>query len=222
MNMDHTANICFHGIGVPGREREPGEHHYWIPIELFDEILDYAAGNPRVNLSFDDGNASDVEIGLPALAARGLRAGFFPVAARIGQPGSVDRRGLRALVQHDMTIGSHGMRHRSWRGLGAADLDEELIEARKIIADASGTTVTTAACPLGLYDRAVLGRLRALDYTRVFTSDRSNSRPTAWLQPRFSVRETDTVEDVRAIVEGTRPRRRRVASAARMAIKRLR
>jgi len=222
MNVHHRANICFHGIGTPGRDLEPGEHQYWISTELFDEILDYVAANPRVSLSFDDGNASDAEIGLPALAARRLRAAFFPVAARIGQPGSIDRRGLRALVAHGMTIGSHGMHHRNWRGLKAADLDEELVQARKIIAAESGTPVTTAACPLGLYDRAVLRRLRALDYLRVFTSDRSIASAKAWLQPRYSVRGTDTIDDIHAIVEDARPLGRRVESAARIAVKRLR
>ena len=43
-----------------------------------------------MRISFDDGNASDLEIGLPALLERGLTATFFVLAGRLGRPGSLD------------------------------------------------------------------------------------------------------------------------------------
>jgi peptidoglycan/xylan/chitin deacetylase (PgdA/CDA1 family) len=199
--MTPRINLCFHGIGTPARELEPGEDPYWITPDLFGEILDYASTRPGVELSFDDGNASDVEVALPALRTRGLVASFFPLAARIGQPGSVDASGVRMLRADGMIIGSHGMHHQRWRGLGADALDEELVSARSVIAEAAGVSVTTAACPLGSYDRRVISRLRTLKYTRVFTSDRAVAKSSAWLQPRFSIRRDDTIDDVRALVE---------------------
>jgi peptidoglycan/xylan/chitin deacetylase (PgdA/CDA1 family) len=222
MSPDRRVNICFHGIGAPARQLEPGENPFWISTELFEQILDYVKPKVNVHLSFDDGNASDAEIALSALATRGMRASFFPVAARIGEAGSIDRSGLRALVGKGMTVGSHGMHHRSWRGLDAAGLDEELSEARKLIADAAGEPVSTAACPLGAYDRVVLRRLRFHGYAQVFTSDRAVARTKAWLQPRYSVRATDRIEDVQAMVEQPRPLSVRAKSAARLAVKRLR
>lgn len=199
--MQHQTNICFHGIGTPKRELEPGERKYWVSTDQFDEILGYLAKTPNVQLSFDDGNASDAAIALPALTAHGLRAAFFPVAARIGRTGSIDRDGLRALVRNGMDVGSHGMLHRSWRRLTDADLDEELILARALIAEESGAAIETAACPLGEYDRRVLARLRRLGYSRVFTSDRCAARPASWLQPRYSVTEDDRPETIRAAIE---------------------
>jgi peptidoglycan/xylan/chitin deacetylase (PgdA/CDA1 family) len=220
--VNHRVNICFHGIGRPSRDLEPGEALYWITEEMFGQILDYAARVPHLDLSFDDGNASDTGIALPELAARSLKGTFFPVAARVGRPGSVDGAGLRSLVRHGMTVGSHGMHHRSWRGLSAAELDEELVHAREIIAQASGMPVGIAACPLGAYDRTVLQRMRSLRYTQVFTSDRAIAPARSWLQPRYSVRTTDDIEDVRDIVERPRSLTERVASTARIAVKRLR
>jgi peptidoglycan/xylan/chitin deacetylase (PgdA/CDA1 family) len=199
--VQHQTNICFHGIGTPKRELEPGERKYWVSTDQFDEILGYLAKTPNVQLSFDDGNASDAAIALPALTAHGLRAAFFPVAARIGRTGSIDRDGLRALVRNGMDVGSHGMLHRSWRRLTDADLDEELILARALIAEESGAAIETAACPLGEYDRRVLARLRRLGYSRVFTSDRCAARPASWLQPRYSVTEDDRPETIRAAIE---------------------
>ncbi|HEY3087693.1 MAG TPA: polysaccharide deacetylase family protein [Jatrophihabitantaceae bacterium] len=220
--MQRQTNICFHGIGTPDRELESGEDPYWITNNQFEEILDYLAKRPSVGLSFDDGNASDVTIALPALVRRGLRATFFPVAGRIGRTGSVNRDGLRALVRHGMEIGSHGMHHQSWRRIPAAELDEELVRARMIIAEESGATVDTAACPLGEYDRRVLARLRRLGYSRVFTSDRSTAQPGSWLQPRYSVTADDSAVTVRATVEERVPATAAAFSFGKRVVKRWR
>ena len=218
-------NLCFHGVGVPRRELEPGEDPYWISADLFTDVLDLAAAQPDVRLSFDDGNASDVEIALPALAERGLTASFFPVAERIGRPGSVDSDGLRRLRGAGMTVGSHGMRHLPWRGMSDEQLGEELVDARRVIAEACGADpadVAEAACPLGRYDRRVLGRLRRLGYRRVFTSDRARARRAAWLQPRYSVRRSDDVASVRALLGEAPALRDRIVASARVTAKRWR
>jgi peptidoglycan/xylan/chitin deacetylase (PgdA/CDA1 family) len=220
--VQRLTNICFHGIGTPNRELEPGERKYWVSTDQFEEMLGYLAEAPDVQLSFDDGNASDAEIALPALAARDLRAAFFPVAARIGRTGSVDRDGLRALVRHGMDVGSHGMQHRSWRRLTDADLDEELVLARELIAEEAGAVVDTAACPLGDYDRRVLARLRKLGYSRVFTSDRCAARPASWLQPRYSVTEDDSPDTIRAAVEQRSGTAEAAVSAGKRLVKRWR
>ncbi|MGF1648019.1 MAG: polysaccharide deacetylase family protein, partial [Kineosporiaceae bacterium] len=110
-------NVCFHGVGEPARELEPGEDRYWVTVDTFRSVLDEIATWPAVRISFDDGNASDVEHGLPALRERGLPATFFVLARRLGLPGSLTGDDLRSLRDAGMTIGSHGMDHRPWRGL---------------------------------------------------------------------------------------------------------
>jgi peptidoglycan/xylan/chitin deacetylase (PgdA/CDA1 family) len=207
---------------VSRRELEPAEDIYWISTEFFREILDLVAPRPTVRLSFDDGNASDVEVALPALLERRLTAAFYPIAARIGQAGFVDSDGLRALVAAGMTVGSHGMWHRPWRGMTDQQLSEELVAARRVIVDDTGVPVDAAACPLGSYDRKVLRRLRRLGYRRVYTSDRARAKDRQWLQPRFSVRNTDSMETVRTIVTRQPDLRPRMMSSARIMAKRLR
>jgi peptidoglycan/xylan/chitin deacetylase (PgdA/CDA1 family) len=196
-----VLNVCFHGVGTPGRELEPGEAPYWVTVERFREVLDEIATWPGIRISFDDGNASDIEIGLPALVERGLRADFFVLAGRLGTPGSLDADQVGKLAAHGMTIGSHGMDHRSWRGLDPSTRDAEFVTARERIAEAAGAPVDLAACPLGRYDRRVLTDLRRLGYRHVFTSDRRPARPGAWLQPRYSVRHDDTPASLRAAVQ---------------------
>jgi peptidoglycan/xylan/chitin deacetylase (PgdA/CDA1 family) len=194
----HVVNLCFHGIGTPRRELEPGEDAYWIKVDRFLSILDEARTWPSVRISFDDGNASDFEIGLPALTERGLRASFFVIADRLDRAGSLASDQVRELSDQGMTIGSHGAVHRPWPGMDAATREREFVLARDRLADVAATPVDTAACPLGRYDRRVLWHLRRLGYRRVFTSDRRPAFPGAWLQPRYSLRRTDTAESLRA------------------------
>jgi peptidoglycan/xylan/chitin deacetylase (PgdA/CDA1 family) len=217
-----VINVCFHGIGTPGRELEPGEAPYWISVDTYHRVLDDLAGWPTVRISFDDGNASDVEIGLPGLLARGLVADFFVLAGRLGQPGSLDEPAVKELVAAGMTVGTHGMNHIPWRGLDPATTRAELVDARARIAAVTGTPVDAAACPLGRYDRRLLGDLRRFGYRRVYTSDRRAADPNAWLQPRFSIRAEDTPESFRARATAVPALPARAKDAAKGLIKRWR
>ena len=214
MAENQIVNVCFHGIGTPDRELEPGEDKYWISTELFHEILDEVKTWSSVRISFDDGNASDAEIGLPGLVERNLTGDFFMVADRIDKRGSLSHNQLLQLRDAGMRIGSHGMHHRSWRGIDPATRAAEFVTARERIASVTGTAVDEVACPLGAYDRHVLGALRAQGYRRVYTSDRRVARPTAWLQPRYSICKGDSAEKLRAEVFHSAPTHRLRNSAA--------
>lgn len=194
-------NLCFHGIGTTSTEREPGEAQYWVTRRNFLEILDEVRDEPRVALSFDDGNRSDTEIALPALVERGMRANFFALAGRLGDPRSLAAEDLQELRAAGMSLGSHGWAHVPWRGLDATQAQRELVEARETLASASNGPITTAALPLGRYDRKLLSQLRDGGYDRVFTSDRFPARPAAWLQARYSVTASDTRASVSTIIK---------------------
>ena len=209
-----VLNLCFHGIGTPGRNLEAEEGRFWVGVNQFDEMLSVIRGHPSVRITFDDGNASDAGVALPALAKWGLKASFFVVAARLGAPGSLTMGDLRELVRAGMTVGSHGMHHRSWRTLGRMALREELSEARRSIAIATGQPVTQAACPYGFYDRRVLSELRRSGFARVYTSDGGPARPHSWLQSRYVVQRQDTPEFIEDLA--CRPRGTFVASAVRI------
>ncbi|PKH37438.1 Polysaccharide deacetylase [Nocardioides alpinus] len=195
-----SVNVCFHGVGTPARELEPGEAPYWIDVPTFLGVLDLVVNDPRVQLSFDDGNASDVLIGLPALLERGLDATFFVLAGRLDQPGSLSTQDVRDLAAAGMRIGTHGMDHVPWRRLEPHQRQRELVDARRRIEDIVGARVDEAALPLGRYDRTLLAHLRRLGYAAVHSSDRCRARSDAWLRPRYSIRSDDTVAAVRETV----------------------
>jgi peptidoglycan/xylan/chitin deacetylase (PgdA/CDA1 family) len=229
---ESVINVCFHGIGTPGRDLEPGESRYWISVDTFHRVLDDLATAadsspgeatwPAVRISFDDGNASDIEIGLPGLQARGLSADFFVLAGRLGAPGSLDEPAVKELVAAGMSVGTHGMNHIPWRGLDPATNKAELVDARARIASVTGTPVDAAACPLGRYDRRLLGDLRRFGYRRVYTSDRRAANPDAWIQPRFSIRAEDTAESFRAQATAVPALSTRARDAAKGLVKRWR
>ena len=91
-----------------------------------------------------------------------------------------------------MTIGSHGMDHRPWRGLAPSDRYREVVSARRILSDVISAQVDEAAPPLGRYDRRLLKDLREQGYRRVFSSDRRSATAGDWFQPRYSARATET------------------------------
>ena len=217
-----VVNVCFHGIGTPSRELEPGESRYWVTERQFESILDEIVGWPSLQISFDDGNQSDVEVGLPALVERGLTATFFVLAGRLDSVGSLHPEDIVDLSRAGMTVGTHGMNHRSWRGMDAETRQRELSDARERIAEVAGRSVDRAALPLGQYDRQLLSHLRRLGYQSVHTSDRRLARTGSWLQPRFSVRADDSPQTMREAVKSAQQSRRRMKLEAVGLAKRLR
>ena len=200
-----VINLTVHGIGDPPRELEPGEDGTWVTVEQFEQVLDAVAGRPDVRITFDDGNASDVEIALPRLLERRLTAEFFVLAGCLGERGRVDRDGVHGLVDAGMTIGSHGWSHSDWRRLDDRRALQELSDAPELLSELAGRPVRRVAVPHGAYDRRLLDRLRKAGATRVYTNDGGSAREFTWLQPRNSLRhdlDPTWIDDVLAGAPG--------------------
>lgn len=214
--------VCFHGIGVPTHEREPGEAGYWVGRDRFHAILDWVAQIPQVAISFDDGNRSDIEIVLPALAERGIVATFFPVVARLGDRWSLSAQALEELLAAGMDVGTHGLTHRPWAGLRGDAARSEILSPRPALEDLLGRRIDRAAAPLGRYDRHTLALLRASGCAEVNVSDQRPARAGTWIQPRFSVRADDTVASLRARMLASMDPPRRMRDGVVSLAKRLR
>jgi peptidoglycan/xylan/chitin deacetylase (PgdA/CDA1 family) len=195
--------LCFHGIGSPGRQLEPGESRYWLTVERFQEILDAVKSHPQViGITFDDSNESDHGLATPELLQRDLIAEFFVVAARIGEPGSLSRDQIEEMSAAGMLIGTHGMNHRRWRDLTTPqEIEEELEGSAARLADIVQRPVRHAAFPNGSYDRRVLRLARRAGFERVYTVDGGTSRRSAWLQTRYTVHEEDDADSIRRLLD---------------------
>jgi peptidoglycan/xylan/chitin deacetylase (PgdA/CDA1 family) len=214
--------VNIHGIGVPARDLDPGEDVAWISVPQFEMVLDAAAGRENVRLTFDDGNASDMEIALPRLLERGLHAEFYPAVGLLGEPGRLDKDGVRELHRAGMTIGSHGWAHRDWRRLTPDQVHEEFSEAPRFLGDLIGVPVTRASIPFGSYDRHVLRRLRDVHADRAYTSDGGRAREGGWLQARNSLRSTLDREWIHRVVLSPPSLPRRARQVAARTVKRVR
>ncbi|MER7127978.1 polysaccharide deacetylase family protein [Streptosporangium saharense] len=213
--MHSVVNLTVHGIGPTDRELDPGEDQTWVSVEQFEQVLDAVVGREDVRITFDDGNASDLEIGLPRLLERGLTAEFFVLAGLLGEPGRLDESGVLELQAAGMRIGSHGWAHRDWRKLDAEQAVQEISEANRFLGSLVGGPVSRVAIPFGSYDRRVLSRLRRADVTRAYTSDGGRARPGSWLQARNSLRHDIDATWAPRVLDGTPPlpiRARRIAS----------
>lgn len=221
--MKPAVILNFHGIGPIPRTLDVGEGDYWIDVTLFEEIIGCISERPdrqEISLTFDDGNASDVEIALPRLVAAGLSAQFFLLSGRLGMPHFVDHEGLTALETAGMTIGSHGRDHVDWRRLDANGRRREFVEARETLAELTKAPVDTAAIPFGSYDRKVLSDLNQAGYRAVYTSDggKAGSGPVF---ARTSVRADMTLADVETILDQRAPLAQRLRRRASKLKKRL-
>lgn len=214
--------LNFHGLGAPARTLEPGEAAYWVDPALFEESLELARSlrdRVETHITFDDGNASDLEIAAPILGRYGIAAEIFVLADRIGQPGSLDAAGLRQLVTEGHRIGSHGAGHVDWRNLDATGRRREFIEARAEIAAAAGQQVTLAAIPFGRYNRSVLDGLAQAGFARIYSSDGGAWRTNRAPIPRTSPTATMTVTEIETILLGHESPTRRLRRSLARALK---
>lgn len=203
--------IILHGIGTPQRALEPGEDVFWLSRDRFTHALDLITemGPTAPLITFDDGNASDIEIALPELQARNLTATFFLLAGRLDTPGSLARSDVSTLAQAGHKIGLHGHAHVDWRQLDAEGRQKEFVTARATLSELAGAPVETAAAPFGLYNRQTLRDLRDLGFSTLYTSDRGLTRMDAFVRPRNCLEGAMNEEMLRETLRGhVRPARR--------------
>ncbi|MGB9116413.1 polysaccharide deacetylase family protein [Bradyrhizobium sp.] len=182
--------LDIHGLGPKPKYVEPDEAYYWCEdLHVFDRILDAipdvsARSGTPIEITFDDGNASDFTCALPALIKRGLVASFFVCAGRIGRTGYLDKKAMKEIVAAGMIIGSHGWSHIDWRNADRQTLTKETEDAKRTIEDTIGMRVDSVAIPFGSYNRRVIDSLNA--FSTVYTSDGGLAPPLSRFVPRVS------------------------------------
>jgi N-acetylglucosaminyl-diphospho-decaprenol L-rhamnosyltransferase len=216
---DSVIRLTLHGVGeLPTRPLEPGEEKVWLTLRQFELLADSVAGRSDVFLTFDDGNASDLEVALPLLLERGLTAEFFLCGGLLGEPGRLTIDGVQELLAAGMTVGSHGWRHLNWRELQDTRISQELERSAHLLRRITGQPIEHVSVPYGSYDRRVLARVKRLGYSRVYTSDGGRSAPNAWLQDRISLHsDMDQAWLTGLLDHAPTPRQRARAFAARSA-----
>jgi peptidoglycan/xylan/chitin deacetylase (PgdA/CDA1 family) len=198
--MTQKLIINFHGLGDPHSGVESSERPFWIKRSAFSGILDRivavnltnsAIGHniPEMQITFDDGNLSDLTAAFPELARRQLKATFFVCVGRMKDPRYLNRKQMQELIAGGMKIGNHGMFQRNLRMLSPPELKVEVNDSRQMLEDILGMPVTEFAIPYGAYNRRVMKWLRNSDLTSIYTSDRGLANAEDLVKPRESIME---------------------------------
>jgi peptidoglycan/xylan/chitin deacetylase (PgdA/CDA1 family) len=156
----------------------PSQYSYALQVSAFKRHLDLFAEaakeeNPSlsVEITFDDGHASDFEFVLPILNARGLTARFFITAGWTGRrPGYMGWSELNCLRDAGQVIGSHGWSHKLLTCCSRTELRVELGRSRSLLEDKLGIPVTIMSLPGGRYNDRVISACHEAGYTKVYTS----------------------------------------------------
>lgn len=181
--------LTFHGVGpLPSRPVDAAEREFWSTTDTLSKALDLAALDPNVEITFDDGNLSDLEVAVPLLLDRGLRATFFVLGGRIGWQDFLSAQDIREMDRLGMKIGSHGMDHLPWSSLDDAALHRELIHSRDILEDLLGKPVLEAAMPFGDFNGHSLRTALKAGYHQIFISSGGFASDAMRIQSRTSVR----------------------------------
>lgn len=154
-------------------------YSYVTPCEEFEEHCGLfarlqataARSTLRPEITFDDGNVSDVTFAMPALGRHGLQGTFFITAGWTGKrTGFMDVAQLRELHAAGHRIGAHGMTHKLLTACSDAELDEELQGAKERLEDGLGTAIDLMSLPGGRANRRVLLACKRAGFRQVYTS----------------------------------------------------
>lgn len=176
---------CLSEMGVAG----------WLPVTGRPLVAPPAPeGRHMALITFDDGDASNLDQALPILQKTGLAAVFFITRSFVGQRGMLSGAGVRELADAGMVIGSHGLSHRFLNTLSPAALEIELASSRDFLQQLTGRPVALLSLPGGRGGPREIRAAHAAGYRSVLGSRPGNNvaTPAGGLIDRVVIsRQTD-------------------------------
>ena len=172
-------------------------------MDLFVRMRETAEFGLYPEITFDDGHISNFEFALPILQSRGFKAHFFITVGWTGKrTGYMDWPELRALHQGGQLIGAHGWTHTLLTHCSPKDLQAELVNARRVLEDKLGASVTAMSLPGGRYNRRVITDCQEAGYTDIYTSiPRAETVPLGPMIGRLNIRGNMNVEFIAKVLQ---------------------
>jgi peptidoglycan/xylan/chitin deacetylase (PgdA/CDA1 family) len=174
--------------------------HDWeytvIPVELLVKTIQEGADLPPrpVILTFDDGDISVYTTAFPIMQKYGLTGVVYIVGNYMGTEGYMTAGQIKELVAAGWEVGSHSRSHRDLTRLAPEVQRMEIVEARKVLQEATGAQVLSFAYPFGIMNNAVGDYVHFAGYVAAmglgFTPDQGKSN-LFWLQRRDVKGDTD-------------------------------
>jgi len=157
-------------------------------------------------LTVDDGYASTIDVVAPLTRELGIPWSVFVLVGAVGGWNDWDlrgvarrerhltERGIRALADEGVTVGSHGMTHRDMRGLTDAALAEEMASSRRWLERAAGRRVDAISYPWGCVDVRVEAAARRAGFRLGFGLRAARATtPSPWRLPRVAIYSPDRI-----------------------------
>ena len=122
-------------------------------------------------LTFDDGYEDNWRVVLPMLEERGMKAAFYMVTNKIGQPGYLTWDNLFDLEHSGMEIGSHTANHIPLTTLTPTEQRDELRLSKLLLEWRGMKTIYSFSYPNGAYDDTVVAMLAEENYLTAVTGE---------------------------------------------------
>lgn len=214
-----------HAASIPEQDRQPlqklhflyhglrpqrCDYSYVLGTSEFERQIDLLLRARKADslslwpeVTFDDGHLSDFDCALPILLSRGLTARFFITVGWTGKrPGYMGWQELRSLRECGQLIGAHGWSHALLTRCTPRELDVELGNARSVLEDKLGISISTMSLPGGRYNRRVLAACRKAGYTQIYTSvPRVEHEPLGFTVGRLNVRGDWPLEWIQNVLQ---------------------
>jgi peptidoglycan/xylan/chitin deacetylase (PgdA/CDA1 family) len=138
-------------------------------LQLFTEF----DGNNSlsVEITFDDGHASNYLVAAPILREYSRTGVFFVTAGWIAKrDGFMQWAQLSDLILEGHKVQSHGLTHRFLTQLKEAELVTELHDSKAMLEDQLQEEISEISLPGGRYNDRVLGRCVEAGYRKIYSS----------------------------------------------------
>ena len=132
-----------------------------------------------VIISFDDSNAAQYTLALPALKQYGFKAVFFVMTVTINKKGFFSSGWIKEIEQQGHIIGAHTWDHPNLKHQLPNQLSRQLMPPKKTLEAITGKTVDCFAYPYGAWDENLLAAIQKAGFATAFqlTNKSSNQYP---------------------------------------------
>lgn len=166
-----------------------------------------AGADPSVRpvlVTFDDGFADYADVALPVLAEFGLCATLFVTSGYLDEPGMLSASAVTDLTAEGTEIGAHSVTHPHLDTIPLAAARTEIVDSGRVLADITGTPVTSFAYPHGSFRSGVRAAVAGAGYQSAHAVKNALSHDTddPFALSRFTVTAATPRSRVRLVLAG--------------------